>query len=233
MTVKPGENITLYCDCKSSVGVYVVWYRFSHENHPSLILKTWSDGKNVVSGSTDNVYRQILNPVPNFHLIKNDSSQSYDLLITNITDLDEGFYYCGTQQPKVEDKEKITREYEYRFGNITTRISFQSESSENPQDCENTQDYGVCWTLLYSLCPAFAVVSSLLSFLLIYHCKKTAMDPQSDEKKYVNRDQTRRNQDEDVCYAALEIRQASQRPKKRTAQSSDFSTYSAINTCSM
>lgn len=30
-----------------------------------------------------------------------------------------------------------------------------------------------CWTLLYSLCPAFAVVSSLLSSLLIYYCQKT------------------------------------------------------------
>lgn len=24
---KKGENITLHCDCKSSVGVYIVWYR--------------------------------------------------------------------------------------------------------------------------------------------------------------------------------------------------------------
>lgn len=27
MAIRPGENITLHCDCKSSVGVYIVWYR--------------------------------------------------------------------------------------------------------------------------------------------------------------------------------------------------------------
>lgn len=37
-----------------------------------------------------------------------------------------------------------------------------------PQDCS------VCWMLLFSLCPAFAVLSSLLSSLLVCHlCRKT------------------------------------------------------------
>lgn len=39
-----------------------------------------------------------------------------------------------------------------------------------------------------------------------------------------------KSQGEDVCYAALEIRRASLRPKKKKTHSSDFSTYSSINT---
>ncbi|KAK5899498.1 hypothetical protein CesoFtcFv8_008976 [Champsocephalus esox] len=80
--------------------------------------------------------------------------------------------------------------------------------------------------LLFSLCPAVAALSSLLSSLLVYHlCKKE--EPQTDKQT----PQTRQNQDEDVCYVAVEIRPASQRPNKKTTQSSV--TYSAINTSRM
>ncbi len=41
VTIRPGDNITLYCDCKASTGEYMVWYRnCSHENQPSLVLKS-------------------------------------------------------------------------------------------------------------------------------------------------------------------------------------------------
>uniref|UniRef100_A0A3Q3EKX4 Ig-like domain-containing protein n=1 Tax=Labrus bergylta TaxID=56723 RepID=A0A3Q3EKX4_9LABR len=81
VTVRPGDNITLYCDCKRSTGVYIMWYRnCSHENQPSLVLKrntgSWTESL-----------------PPNFHLLKNQSSDSYDLLILNITESDEGLYY--------------------------------------------------------------------------------------------------------------------------------------------
>ncbi|GLD66409.1 uncharacterized protein AKAME5_001780300 [Lates japonicus] len=76
----------------------------------------------------------------------------------------------------------------------------------------------------------FAVLSSLLTSLVVYQlCQKKAEQPQVDWERLDTRGQRRLNQDEDVCYAALEIRQPSQRPKKKK-QSSDFSTYSAINT---
>uniref|UniRef100_A0A3Q0RZW2 Ig-like domain-containing protein n=1 Tax=Amphilophus citrinellus TaxID=61819 RepID=A0A3Q0RZW2_AMPCI len=122
-TVKPGENITLYCDCKISTGVYIVWYRnCSHEKQPSLVLKTKFEQRYYEQGID---VLNFLNPFPNFHLVKNDSSQSYDLLITNITDSDEGLYYCGTEQSKVEEKEKIDLECIYGYGNTTTRILFR------------------------------------------------------------------------------------------------------------
>ncbi|XP_071060132.1 uncharacterized protein [Pseudochaenichthys georgianus] len=189
MTVRPGDNITLYCDCNSSTGVYILWYRnCSHENQPSLVL-------NRIARRKKN-YSQ--NPLPRFHFVKSSSSESYDLLIINITETDEGLYYCGTETFKVEKNEQITSAHIYTHGNISTRIHV-----------------------------TVAALSSLLSSLLVYHlCKKEAKEPQTDQQTA----QTRLNQDEDVCYAALEIRPASKRPKRTTTQSSDFSTYSAINT---
>ncbi|KAM7394191.1 hypothetical protein PAMP_021004 [Pampus punctatissimus] len=224
VTVRPGDNITLYCDCKRSVGVYIVWYRnCSHENQPSLVLSLYDARRE----NKDNL--ALLN-LPRFHFVNNNSSESYDLLIMNVTGSDEGLYYCGTEQPKVVDENTITSRKIYTYGKITTRLLLSKYSGFSFY--QETSGCGVCCTLLFFLCPACSVLSSLLSSLLVYHLyKKTAKEPQAEEKRHNTRGQTRLNQDEDVCYAALEIRQASQRPKKKKKiQSSDYSTYSAINT---
>ncbi|XP_034393317.1 uncharacterized protein LOC117733637 [Cyclopterus lumpus] len=214
VTVRPGDNVTVYCDCKVSGGVYIVWYRdCSHENQPSLVLK-------VKIRSLNN------STPPSFHFVKNFSSDSFDLLIVNITDSNEGLYYCGTEQKIVEDKEFVWEKMYYEYGNVTTRILFNSSEPHR----EPPRDGGECWILLVSLCPAFAVLSSLLSSLLVYQlCQKKAPEPQADQE----RPQTRLHQEEDICYAALEIRQASRRSEKKKTRSSDFSTYSAINTSRM
>ncbi|KAF7664070.1 hypothetical protein LDENG_00190350, partial [Lucifuga dentata] len=217
LRVKPGENITLHCDCKSSAGVYIVWYRnCSHENQPPLVLRT-QYVPNLSSNSDS-----LLNPFPNFDLLENQSS--YDLLIKNITYSDEGLYYCGTEGSTVTDQEKIKSENLYTYSNITTRILLNSSDRAPPHVIP--QDPDMCWKLLFILCPAFAVLSSLICSILVYWlCLKTAHQNTTDTSN-----QTSGNQDEDVCYAAVEIRQASQRPQKKKDQSSDFSTYSAINT---
>ncbi|KAG8014828.1 Immunoglobulin superfamily member 3, partial [Nibea albiflora] len=124
VTARPGDNVTLYCDCKTSTGVYIVWFRnCSHENQPSLILRC----KQTVQGG------YTLNPIPRFHLAINDSSDSYDLKIVNVTDSDEGLYYCGTEEIKVDDKDKITRRVEQRYGNVTTRIKIRAVSYSHGQ----------------------------------------------------------------------------------------------------
>uniref|UniRef100_A0A3Q1GSR4 Ig-like domain-containing protein n=1 Tax=Acanthochromis polyacanthus TaxID=80966 RepID=A0A3Q1GSR4_9TELE len=109
VTARPGDNITLYCDCKESNGVYIVWIRnCSHENQPSLVLRG------------NDVYR--LESL-HFEFVKNDSSDSYDLLIKNITNADEGLYYCGTEELNVENnQERITPTTVYRYSNMSTRI---------------------------------------------------------------------------------------------------------------
>ncbi|XP_026216142.1 uncharacterized protein LOC113162295 isoform X2 [Anabas testudineus] len=228
LPVRLGDNITLYCDCKTSSGVYIRWYRIcSHVNQPSLVLSTRYPHEMELMDKDDS--NGFLNPFPRFHFVKNQSSESYDLLILNITDSDEGLYYCGTEQLKVEDEIKLNQKYVYSYSNVTTRIFlFEPHYQTNPQDC------GLCWKLLFYLCPTCAVFSSLLSSLLVYHfSKKTGKDGHFNEKRFETRGLTKENQDEDVCYAALEIRQASKKVKKTESQSSDFCTYSDINTCRM
>ncbi|XP_047432022.1 uncharacterized protein LOC125000541 isoform X3 [Mugil cephalus] len=221
VTVRPGDNITLYCDCRPSRGEHIVWFRnCSHEYQPTLVLdstgeKLWSSAGLILR--------------PRFDLVKNNYTDSYGLLITNVTDSDEGLYYCATEKTKVEDKEYNTRRHIYTYGNITTKIILDSR---DPRPHTTPSDCSMCWMLLYSLCPVCAGVSSFLSSLLVYHfCRKRAKDHQVDEQN-ADTGQTRLNQGEDVCYAALEIRQPSQRPKNKR-QSSDFSTYSAVNTSRM
>ncbi|XP_008274242.1 uncharacterized protein LOC103353180 isoform X3 [Stegastes partitus] len=225
VTARPGDNITVCCDCKISKGVYIVWFRnCSHENQPTLVLKLndrklWESTENQKSDSK-----------PRFELMKSLSSDSWDLLIKNITNADEGLYYCGTEEMKMENKDHITDVYIHRYSNMTTRITVNSTGphQEIQENCKTEQNCDVCWKLLFSLCPAVAVLSSLFSLLVYKLCQKTATKHQDDEKRHESRSQGK--QDDDVCYAALDIRQPSQRPKRKQTQSSDFSTYSAIKT---
>ncbi len=97
-----------------------MWYRnCSHENQPSFVLKG-------LTGSTNPLefYRR-------FEFVRNYSSESYDLLIKNITDLDEGLYYCGTEQLKLVDEKCITTTNIYTHGNVTTRILVSKYSGLN------------------------------------------------------------------------------------------------------
>lgn len=99
-----------------------MWYRnCSHENQPPLVLKVGHRsstlGYNPASDTKD-----LLKILPRFQFVRNSSSNSYDLLIMNITDSDEGIYYCGTEEKKVEDKEFIGLKTLYRNGNVTTRV---------------------------------------------------------------------------------------------------------------
>uniref|UniRef100_A0A4W6G8H9 Ig-like domain-containing protein n=1 Tax=Lates calcarifer TaxID=8187 RepID=A0A4W6G8H9_LATCA len=115
VTVRPGDNITLYCDCKASAEEFIVWYQnCTHENQPSLVLKLKEDPWKPTSNPAN-----YINSLPRFHFVKNRSFDSYDLLIMNITNSDEGLYYCGAGQRKVEDEKYITSKNVYSYGNVT------------------------------------------------------------------------------------------------------------------
>lgn len=80
VTAHVGYSITLYCDCKLPSGVYMVRYRnCSHENQLSLVLK-------LKYGSWGNNTYDPLKPSSHFQFRWNSSSESYDLMILNITD---------------------------------------------------------------------------------------------------------------------------------------------------
>ncbi|XP_014185998.1 uncharacterized protein LOC102313455 [Haplochromis burtoni] len=224
LRVRPADNITLHCDCRKSSRNFIVWFRnCSHENQPSLILRT--NYKYDPSYLEDKV--DILNPFPRLHLLENQSSDSYDLLIMNTTDSDEGLYYCGTEQKEIDAT--FSQKYIYKYGNITTRILLTSTVTRH--DIHKPQeDCGVCWKLLFTLCPFIVALFSLLSSVLFYQLRQKIENNTSQDDMKTTESQSHIKQDEDVCYAALEIRQASQRPNKKKIQSSDFSTYSSINT---
>ncbi|XP_033985290.1 uncharacterized protein LOC117481627 isoform X2 [Trematomus bernacchii] len=196
MTFRPGENITLYCDCKLSSGVYIMWYRnCSHENQPSLVLKyEWTQTTNI---------ERVLNPLPRFHFVRNYSSESYDLLIINITETDEGLYYCGTEKFDVESEKQIIRRHLYTNGNVSTRIHVNSSSCPHPGGHILNPD--VPWMMV--LTPAFTILTSLISFILVYlFCQKTDKEPQILQKRLNTRIQTRWDQDEDLCFTRVVFR---------------------------
>ena len=117
LIVRPGENVTLYCDCKLTLGVNLVWYRnCSHENQPTLSLN-WKDRDQDIfgyGGDGGNFFH--------LNMMWNDSSNSFDLLIKNITDSHLGLYYCGTEELNGEKGNK--KKSIYTYGKIITRILF-------------------------------------------------------------------------------------------------------------
>ncbi|XP_054460485.1 uncharacterized protein LOC129095904 [Anoplopoma fimbria] len=198
-TVRSGENITLYCDCTLSSGVHIMWYRnCSHENQPSLVLRSGPLPKS--EDFTDNRFQ--LKLPPRFHLGRNSSSESYDLLILNVTDSDEGFYYCGTEQPTVEDAEYIQHKIDYRYGNVTTRILFNS--SPHLSVADPSPVFAEPW-MVFTI--AFTILSSVISFILVYHfCQETDKESQVLQERPDTRGQTRRDQDEDACFTRVVFR---------------------------
>ncbi|XP_024145992.1 uncharacterized protein LOC112157474 [Oryzias melastigma] len=221
VTVRHGDNITLYCDCRITHGGPIVWFRNCfHENHPVLVLNATDYKRNWEKTQ--------------FRFPKNISSDSYDLTIINVTYSDEGFYYCGTREMKLEDKEHIGVKIWFKYSNIIRKISISYNRRHASTSTSTSQEnFTVCWTLLFSVCPALSVLSAFLSVLVYRICKKTAKSSQNADKKQNTRDLMRQTQpqDEDVNYAALEVQHSSLKPqRKRTTQTSDFGIYSAVNT---
>ncbi|XP_048051473.1 uncharacterized protein LOC125271458 [Megalobrama amblycephala] len=175
MKVRPGDNVTLYCDCSLTFGFRFLWIRnCSHENQPSLII-------NIVS-----LYLGTLQHLSSDY---NRSSNSYDLHITNISVSDLGLYYCAEVENKVyEDKQGRTNRYEvYYYGNQTTRLSFAEEATScsglNITSTPHVSDCVLCWMLLFSVCPVCVLLSSLLSSICVYCLcqRKTADSEQTAE----------------------------------------------------
>ena len=86
LSVQPEDNVTLQCDCRVLTGVHIVWYRKCfHRNQPTLVLPAAYDTK-ALRNIYDLQVEKSLNPFPGFKLVWNKSSESYDLLIVNVTE---------------------------------------------------------------------------------------------------------------------------------------------------
>uniref|UniRef100_A0A3B3H7M1 Ig-like domain-containing protein n=1 Tax=Oryzias latipes TaxID=8090 RepID=A0A3B3H7M1_ORYLA len=134
VTVRRGDNITLYCDCKMGDGELTVWFRnCSNENHTVLVL-------------TAEAYFQQFGKT-RFIWTKNISSDSYDLTIINVTYSDEGFYYCANEKNKVEDKKQVNVRSLYNYSSIIRKISVSTGKYLTQMTfCETDED--VCYAAL-------------------------------------------------------------------------------------
>ena len=115
LIVRPGENVTLYCDCNSSTGVYIIWFRnCSHENQPTFVLET------VEANPKTEIHYSYERKYLHYNFKWNISTSSYDLLINSISETHLGLYYCGTREKLPLDTGLI--KFVYTYGNSTTRI---------------------------------------------------------------------------------------------------------------
>ncbi|XP_048053363.1 uncharacterized protein LOC125272520 isoform X2 [Megalobrama amblycephala] len=218
MKVRPGDNITLYCDRSSTLGSLIVWIRnCSHENQPSLEIDFTKWNKEIFQ---------------RFSSVQNRSSNSYDLHITNISVSDLGLYYCGEVENKVDKDANgiISSSKVYYNGNRTTRLSFAEEvtpcSGLNITSTPRVSDCVLCWTLLFSVCPVCVLLSSICLYCL-YQRKTT--DAAADQKVNSRGRNTIEGEDEEVCYASLDVKTRRQKQRKtKRVQSSDFSTYAQL-----
>ena len=130
LIVRPGENVTLYCDCNSSTGVYIIWFRnCSHENQPTFVLET------VEANPKTEIHYSYERKYLHYNFKWNISTSSYDLLINSISETHLGLYYCGTREKLTLDA-GLTK-FVYTYGNSSTRILL------------GKYDISVIWMLLF------------------------------------------------------------------------------------
>nr|XP_055061717.1 uncharacterized protein LOC129444818 [Misgurnus anguillicaudatus] len=219
MKVKPGDNVTLFCDCVIPLSFLIVWFRnCSHENQPSLLI----NAEHFFKGT-----------YPCFNFVHNSTSNSYDLHIKNISVYDEGIYYCAKEEKKISGTRSSRFEYQYgnRSTHLTVLVSGRSEmSSSTVSPPPPVSDCFLCWTLLVSVCG----VCFFLCFICVYClCQKKTTDARTDHKEKINR--ASRNSfegdDEEVSYASLDVKTRRQKQlKKKQQQTSDFSFYDPVRT---
>ncbi|XP_065110981.1 uncharacterized protein [Paramisgurnus dabryanus] len=216
MKVRPGDNITLHCDLPLTRGLNIVWMKnSSYEFLPSIIIDHRKE-----------TFRR-------FSFPKNSNINSFDLHITNITVFDLGLYYCVEYDRKLNNAEKGKYQSDlYYYGNRTTRLflavtscSGDSSSTISPPP---VSDCFLCWTLLVSVC----VVCFLLCFICVYcFCQRKTTDGETVNREKIKSRNTCEGDDEEVCYASLDVKvRRKKRTKKKQQQSSDFSIYAPVRT---
>ncbi|KAL7841130.1 hypothetical protein SRHO_G00248210 [Serrasalmus rhombeus] len=201
MRVRPGDDVTLYCDRVIPAGSSVAWFRnCSHENQPPFVI-TYSE-----------IFKD---KFPRFSLTKNSSSRSYDLWVKSVTEHDLGLYYCAQHDKKISGDGRgfVLSETVYRYGNLTTRLSLTDTASPCLTASTTStltppeSDCSGCWKLLVSLCPVCALLSTLLSSTCVYYtCKTRAKgDSAADQRGGLPMIKSNEVGGDEVCYASLDL----------------------------
>ncbi|XP_046698884.1 uncharacterized protein LOC124381359 isoform X2 [Silurus meridionalis] len=224
MRVRRGDDVTLYSDCVRKSGFNPVWFRnCSHQNQPRFMIS-----------NTD-----LMNEAfTHYSFVFNESTNTFDLLIKNVTESDEGLYYCAIHETQVtETNGVIIRNNVYHYGNRSTRLSLLEESCPSvtvsptpPIPC------GTQWKLVLSVCVVCVFISSLFSSICVYClCTNTTKGTKEVEKGSDRRSTLRHHEveEDEVCYASLDIQTLKNKRKttrKKKVQDPDFSTYSEVRT---
>ncbi|XP_036418628.1 uncharacterized protein LOC118802257 [Colossoma macropomum] len=224
MRIKPGDDVTIYCDCTRQGGFNIVWLiKPLQEHQPPLINVT-----------EDSIF-------PRYSRVWNNSKGTYDLLVKSITESELGLYYCTLHEIKFSRNKngEILKEDVYHDGNRTTFLSFQVISDTTVPCANLTQttstppvsDCSVCWKLLVSVCPACVLLSSVVSSTCVYCiCRnRTKADRRADQRGNMKMRKHNQVGGDDVCYASLDVPSGGKKQlKKRTAERSDLCTYSEV-----
>ncbi|XP_028834536.1 uncharacterized protein LOC114789357 [Denticeps clupeoides] len=152
LRVRPGDNITLNCDCTYKSGHTITWFRnCSHEHQPPLIL------------TPQEMWNRVL---PRYSLIWNPTNNSNDLFIQNMSESDIGLYYCALEVKKVTDDKQIAQRTDIHFGRKTTRVLLEDADllPSPPPTCPPLSDCTRWWVLLVGVCSLCVLLSSILSF---------------------------------------------------------------------
>ncbi|KAL7856249.1 hypothetical protein AOLI_G00198530 [Acnodon oligacanthus] len=214
--VKPGDDVTIYCDCTRQNRLKIAWLRNCTHKHQPLLMILSEDMKPSA--------------LPRYSLERNDFNKTFDLLVKNITESDLGLYYCALYEKTfTRYKNGVTCSNDVlHYGNRATFLSLLDVTvpSADPPQTTLTPVNSICWTLLVSVCPVGAVLSSLLSSICVYCiCHKRT----KAEKRNMRMRKHNEVVDNHVCYASLDIKSSGQkRLKKRAAESFDLCIYSEV-----
>ncbi|XP_053087116.1 uncharacterized protein LOC128317672 isoform X2 [Pangasianodon hypophthalmus] len=216
MRVRRGDDVTLYSDCVWKVGLNPLWFRnCSEKDHPRFML------------STNDLMRVA---VTRYSFVFNDSSNTHDLLIKNVTEADQGLYYCALHEKNIsKDNNGIIISDVYHYGNRSTRLSLLEPCRSVCELC--VSEPSVSWKLVFSVCVVCVLLSSLLSSICVYClCTNTTKEVEAGSSRRTTRRHDEVGEDE-VCYASLDIQKLKKETKrKKRVQHSDFSTYSEVRT---
>ncbi|KAL6467229.1 hypothetical protein MHYP_G00250330 [Metynnis hypsauchen] len=111
MRVRPGDDVTLYCDCVWKSGFRTLWFRnCSHDHQPPLIIST----SDFIQGA-----------FPRYTAVLKSSNQIHDLLVKNVSESDLGLYYCALWEKKITEDQTggYVQKHVYHYGNRTTRLA--------------------------------------------------------------------------------------------------------------